>query len=211
MKTLLRQPWLSGTLAYILAKLLRYSLRLTIHTSPNYNHATPYLFAFWHGKQFLPVLQLLAHATPKIALVSPSKDGDILSVWLTKLGYEVIRGSARSDNIAATKVMLRSLKRGYSLGFGVDGPTGPIYRVKPGMTFLAQHSGLAIVPLGSAYSRKWIFQKAWDKYQLPKLFAKAAYYIGDPIVVTKSDNLDIMNEQLNAAINFADQQAQQLL
>ncbi|MFX5622524.1 DUF374 domain-containing protein, partial [Acinetobacter baumannii] len=88
--------------------------------------------------------------------ISPSKDGDLLTVWLKKLGYEVIRGSSRHQNISALAGMIRKLKKGYSLGFGIDGPIGPIYKVKPGMTHMAQKLGIPIVPVGSAFSQKWV-------------------------------------------------------
>lgn len=199
-----------GMLAYTLSKIIFLSLRIRVKQHPNYDKKCPYLFAFWHGKQFLPVMQLVKHTTPKIALVSPSKDGDILSWWLKLLNYDVLRGSARDKNIQCTIQMLRKLKQGYSLGFGVDGPIGPIHIAKPGMGFLAQKSALLIVPLGSYLQRKWTFNKAWDKYQLPMPFSKVFYYIGEPIKVPLSLKPEEFSSQLTNTLIEAEQKAKAL-
>jgi len=211
-KKLFKPRRLIGNIAYYVSQLLQCSLRLQVQVSKNYDPNTQYLFAFWHGKQFLPVIQLHQHHhTQQAALVSPSKDGDLLAYWLEKLGYTVVRGSARDRSVASALAMLRKLRQGYSLGFGIDGPTGPIYTVKPGMAFLAQKSGVAIVPLGSAYARKWIFSRAWDKYQLPRPFVKAVYCIGDPIHVAADADLAEVNVLLESALHKVEGLAEQLL
>ena len=199
---------LAGKLVYYLSSLLRKTLTIQIITHPEYNNHTPYLFAFWHGKQLLPVLELNTHQTKRVVLVSPSKDGDILSAWLEKLGFETIRGSSRKDNIKALAIMMRKLKSGYSIGYGIDGPIGPIYKVKPGMTHMAQKYGIDIIPVGSAFTRKWIFNKAWDKYEVPKPFSKAILYLGKPFHVSAGMELDAANLELEHKINEVEQQAE---
>lgn len=197
-----------GFLAYCLSKLIYCTLRVKIIRHPQYINHIPYLFAFWHGKQFLPVFELIRHhQTDGAVLVSPSKDGDILTVWLQKMGYKVMRGSSRHNNIKALAMMMRKLKQGLSIGFGVDGPIGPIYQVKPGMTHMAQRTQVGIVPLGVAFSRKWIFAKAWDRYELPKPFSQAICYFSEPLHITEDADLDqsnrILEDRLKAAETFA--------
>jgi lysophospholipid acyltransferase (LPLAT)-like uncharacterized protein len=143
--------------------------------------------------------------------VSPSRDGDILTVWLERLGYEIIRGSSRSRNIEALVGMMRKLKEGYSLGFGIDGPIGPIYRVKPGMTHLAQKFNIPIIPVGSAFSRCWVVKKAWDQYEIPKPFSKAALYLGEPFSVSRGADLTESNLALEKLIHAAEEKALALL
>lgn len=200
-----------GHLAYYITLLLGMTLRVVISKHPEYNPKTQYLFAFWHGKQLLPVFELQNHDTQRAVLVSPSRDGDLLSIWLRNLGYEVIRGSSRKQNISALAGMIRKLKEGYSLGFGIDGPIGPIYKVKPGMTHMAQKFGIAIIPVGSAFSHRWVFEKAWDKYEVPKPFAKAVFYLGKPFYIEKEADLAISNDMLERLINDAEKTAKTLL
>lgn len=200
-----------GLLAYGIANLLRTTLTVEVISHPDYQINQQYLFAFWHGKQFLPVLELQNHETKRAVLVSPSKDGDLLSVWLKKLNYEIIRGSSRHKNISALVGMMRKLKEGHSLGFGIDGPIGPIYKVKPGMTHMAQKYQIPIIPMGSAFSRKWIIAKAWDKYEIPKPFAKAVLYIGKPIWIGENLDLQVANLDLEEAIHRSEAEAHTLL
>lgn len=200
-----------GHVAYYMTLLLGMTLRVVISKHPEYNPKTQYLFAFWHGKQLLPVFELQNHGTQRAVLVSPSRDGDLLSIWLKNLGYEVIRGSSRKQNISALAGMIRKLKEGYSLGFGIDGPIGPIHKVKPGMTHMAQKFGIAIIPVGSAFSRKWVFEKAWDKYEVAKPFAKAVFYLGKPFYIEKEADLAVSNDMLERLINDAEKTAKTLL
>ena len=200
-----------GLLAYWVANVLHTTLTVKVIAHPDYQIDQQYLFAFWHGKQFLPVLELQRHETKRAVLVSPSKDGDLLCVWLKKLNYEIIRGSSRHKNISSLVEMMRKLKQGHSLGFGIDGPIGPIYKVKPGMTHMAQKYQIPIIPMGSAFSRKWVITKAWDKYEIPKPFAKAVLYIGNPILIGKETELQIANLDLEEAIHRSEAEAHSLL
>ncbi len=197
-----------GLTAYYVSSLLYRSLRTQYITHPLYAPNTPYLFAFWHGSQFLPIFSLSQHHhTPGAVLVSPSRDGDILSTWLEKLNYKVLRGSSRAKNIQALSAMIRTLKMGYSLGFAIDGPIGPPYQVKPGMTHMAQKCGIPIVPVGSAYRHAWISEKSWDKYALPYPGTRAICYVGAPLVIPKNAPLEPYNQHLKEHIHQAQTQA----
>ncbi len=200
-----------GNIAYFLTSVLRKTLRVTVVKSKEYNSQQQYLFAFWHGKQLLPVLELVQHQTGRAVLVSASRDGDLLAVWLRNLQYDVIRGSSRRQNVSGLVGMIRKLKEGYSLGFGIDGPIGPIYKVKPGMTHLSQKFKIPIIPVGSAFSRRWRIDKAWDKYEIPKPFAKAVFYIGKPYVVKVGADLEVCNRELETLIEKAEAEALALL
>ncbi len=200
-----------GYMAYVLSWLLYKSLRIRYEQDVDYNPTQQYFSAFWHGKQWLPVLQLVQHQTKRVVLASPSRDGDVLTVWLKRLGYEIIRGSSRHDNTSALRAMRRKVQEGYSVGFGVDGPIGPRYRVKPGMSYLAQKCQIPIVPIGSAFVRPWVLEKAWDRYEIPKPFSTVAFYIGKPIYITKDADLEESNRLLEKAIFEAEARAHALL
>ena len=64
-------PKTLGNLAHLVSKGLYKSLRIKNIVHPKYDPNTQYLFAFWHGKQFLPVIHLSSHNTPNVVLVSP--------------------------------------------------------------------------------------------------------------------------------------------
>lgn len=195
-KKILKNPVFIGNIVHYVSKIIFATLNVKAFVNEKYDINKPYLFAFWHGKQFLCVFVLTKHNTKKSVLVSPSKDGNILGHWLEKVGFEVERGSSRDGNVRSLVKMIKKLKQNYSLGFGIDGPIGPIYKVKPGMTYMAQKCGIPIIPVACEFSSKWIFEKAWDKYEFPKPFSKAVYCIDEPFIVEKDADLEKANLEL---------------
>jgi len=208
MKYFWKNPKFIGQLAYWIMGLLTVTLRVKIKKSPQFDPNTQYLFAFWHGQQFLPSQIIFAHHhTPKCVMVSPSRDGTILAELLERIGYEIIRGSSRDGNVRVLIGMKNKLEAGYSIGFGIDGPIGPIHIVKPGIAFLAQKCNIQIIPIGSAFSSYWIFEKAWDKFKLPKPFAKASIVFGEPFDIKQINDIDAACLEIGRRVDQADQEA----
>ncbi|SQC98890.1 Uncharacterized protein conserved in bacteria [Fusobacterium necrophorum subsp. necrophorum] len=52
-----------------------------------------------------------------------------------------------------------------------------------------------------AFTKKWIFSKTWDHFQVPKPFSKILYVLGDPISLKKDTNLEEMALFLEEEIN----------
>lgn len=207
-----KHPNLVGTLAYYCIKALRFSLNMKVLKDPAIDPKRPYLFAFWHGKQLLPSLVMHKHHfTDLCTMASPSRDGALLSIYLQRSGFEVIRGSSRDNNIAALIKMKKRIAKGASMGFAVDGPLGPIYTIKPGIIYLAQKCNVPIIPMGSAFSEAWTFRKAWDKFQLPKPFSKAALVLDTPFVVTKDMDIEQACRELEIKLQHSEQKAKKLI
>ena len=190
-----------GLALYYLLQIVKKTLKIKIVNNENIDTKTDnYVFAFWHNKLLGPTL-CLRSIEKKAVLASPSKDGELISVPLEKLGFEIIRGSSDKNSVSSLLTLLKHLKKGYNIGTPVDGPKGPIYEVKPGLLYLAQKGKKFIVPTGTAYSNCWIFNKAWDKFQFPKPFSKMVFLIGNPIEIPKNaiieDYCDILKNELN--------------
>ena len=87
----------------------------------------------------------------------------------------------------------------------MDGPRGPLHRVKPGAILAAQQSGAALVPITARASRAWVFERAWDRYQLPKPFARveivraAAIPVAGLAVEAAARELELALGRLDAA------------
>ena len=71
------------------------------------------------------------------------------------------------------------MQAGHDTIIAVDGPTGPIYKVKPGALFMAKKTNAMIIPLAFS-ADPCIILKAWDRYLLPVPFAKAVLIYGKP-------------------------------
>ena len=52
-----------------------------------------------------------------------------------------------------------------------DGPRGPVYELGPGIIFLAQKTGAAVLPINMEFSRCWRIE-SWDRFIVPRPFAK---------------------------------------
>lgn len=199
-----------GNRLYYLIKIINSTIRWKKVIHEDIVNDDSNIYAFWHQKIFFPTVSLY-HVEKKTTLVSPSRDGEILESVLKKYGYEVIRGSSRDGNIKSLVSMMKALKKGYSLGFAVDGPQGPIFQIKPGIIYMSQKTGAKIIPVGGAFKWKYEFAKAWDKFHLPLPFTKAVLYLGKPIEIPKDANPDDYLDIVNDAINYANDRAKELL
>lgn len=193
-----------GMLLYYVLRMIKLTLKIKVIKNSNFKENNEnYVFGFWHNKLILPTL-LFENIEKRAVLASPSKDGELISVPLEKFGFEVIRGSSGENSVGSVISLIKYLKKGYNIGTPLDGPKGPPYEMKLGMLYLAQKSGKSLIPIGGAYKSKWILSNTWDKFQIPKPFTKMVCIIGDPITISKDDNIEIYKEKIENALNEID-------
>lgn len=168
----------------------------------NFNMNSQNIVVFWHRKIFT-VCNATRVIKKKASMVSASKDGEILSELLRREGNALIRGSSNRDNIKSLKESLRYAKDGYALGIAIDGPKGPIFEPKAGAIYIAQKTGLPIVPVSSYCNKKWIFEKIWDRLEIPKPFSKNIHFVGKPFYIDKKMPLDEATEIVKKNIHDA--------
>lgn len=199
-----------GKILYVILQVISKTIKFQMIKSEKVDPQDNYTYGFWHNK--LLIASLCLRYTEKAAvLASPSKDGELVAVALEKLGFEVVRGSSNKESVKSLIKLIGLVKKGYNAGTPVDGPKGPIYKVKPGMLYIAQKSGKKIVPVGGAFSSAWIFEKAWDKFNFPKPFSRVTCIIGDPIEIPKDADLEEYALILEDEINRLDREAEELL
>ena len=137
------------------------------------------LYAFWHGRQFLLVPSFRHEG---IAVMTDlSWAGRIQAGIMIRLGYPVVRGSSRRRAVQALAEMKRTLESGCSAAFAVDGPSGPAYKSKPGILYLAQKLGYPIVPVATTARPSWRIRSTWCLYMMPAPFSKCLVMMGEPI------------------------------
>ncbi|MEM9690006.1 MAG: lysophospholipid acyltransferase family protein [Pseudomonadota bacterium] len=117
-------------------------------------------------------------------LISGSVDGEVPERIARSWGAEVIRGSANQSGALALRDMQAMMKRGYSIVTTADGPRGPQYEFKSGTILMARIAGVPIIPVACAADRAW-YLKRWDRFMIPKPFARVVVGIGDPYEVPK--------------------------
>lgn len=139
----------------------------------------------WHGR-LLAAMPLRHHRDRGFeVLVSPSADGALVVTSLRRFGYGVIRGSSSRGGAQALRALAQALRRGQSIVLTPDGPRGPRHSVNSGVGWLARHSGAPIVPVGIAVDRAWRI-RSWDRFLIPKPFARLIVTYGDPVAVPRS-------------------------
>ena len=177
--------------AYRLMRLQEIFTHIHEYNNPNLK---PCIYAMWHANQFL-VHGLEDKANTSI-LVSNSIDGEVVARAVEKWGFKVVRGSAgKKGAVESTMQMLTRLKNGECVGIMVDGPHGPLHKVKNGAVKLAQMSGAPIVPAHWYSPQKtFINLPSWDKMKTPLGDCKILNLYGDPIYVNENATDEELSE-----------------
>jgi lysophospholipid acyltransferase (LPLAT)-like uncharacterized protein len=159
------------------------------------------VYAFWHGR-LLYSFFILRKMKPS-ALLSGSKDGDILAGVLKAWGYSLVRGSSGTGGGSAYENAVKALKSGTSIAITPDGSRGPYREAHSGAFRMAKETGVALIPIGVGFSRAWTL-RSWDKFQIPKPFSVAAVVVGAPIKITDELTKISFSAKLTAITNTSD-------
>jgi hypothetical protein len=142
---------------------------------------------YWHQHELFCARFLLLQMPRGLKLgflVSPSVDGEVPTMIATRLGARVIRGSSTYTGARALRDYYQLLvKEQVSPVITPDGPSGPRFKFKPGAIMLARISGRPMLPMAYAASSAWLV--AWDKFVIPRPFARIAIAIGEPVSVAR--------------------------
>lgn len=148
-----------------------------------------YIGSLWHNRLliFPLVLRRFFPNRRGAALISASRDGELLSDAIHHFDYDVIRGSSSKLGASALLQLTNVLAGGGDVVITPDGPRGPAYELGPGIVFLAQKTGKAVLPMNMEYSSCWRV-KSWDRFIIPKPFSKVRVIIGQPENVKSTAN-----------------------
>jgi hypothetical protein len=140
-----------------------------------------YIGALWHNRLliFPFVLRRFLPNRHGAALISASRDGDLLADAIHRFGYEVVRGSSSRLGASAILQLTEVLASGRDVVITPDGPRGPAYELGPGIIFLAQKSGAAVLPMNLEFSHCWRLG-SWDRFIVPRPFAKIRVLVSQP-------------------------------
>ena len=163
-----------GFLAWLGYRLLSLTWRVTLHEPESLREALrerrPVILAHWHGDEFA-LLHVIKHY--RVAtLSSQSRDGRIMAVLLRLLGGRTSAGSSSRGGATGFKALIRLMREGYNCSFAVDGPRGPIYKVKPGVLEMSRVLGCPIYYPAISCDRAYFTHRAWDLGYVPKPFAR---------------------------------------
>jgi lysophospholipid acyltransferase (LPLAT)-like uncharacterized protein len=142
---------------------------------------------YWHQHQLFCAWYLLQQRRRGLMpgwLISPSVDGELGAMMVTRIGARAIRGSSSHTGAKALRDYYVALvKENVSPVVTPDGPKGPRFKFKPGAILLAQMSGRPMLPMAYAASRAWLIK--WDRFVIPVPFARINIAIGEPRYVAR--------------------------
>ena len=196
------EAWFISWGAAFAILVLRATCRVTLHGDPRpalRSQKTPYIFSVLHAHQ---VGAIIHGERGTGAMVSRSRDGQIIVPSLRIRGIKPIRGSGRrrsgssKGGLEALDAMAEHLRQGKPAFLAVDGPGGPRGKVHKGAAVLAQRSGAAILLVVVIPSRRWLLTKAWDRLQIPKPFASIHAYFGEPLFIEEGESSEAFRQRV---------------
>lgn len=190
--------WLLAV-GYWLLRLWMPTLRYQLEDRGGLTTASPnerFIGAIWHNRLLLLpyVIRRFLPTRRGAALISPSRDGDLLADLVERFGFEVVRGSSSRKGASAMRQLADVIARGDDVMITPDGPLGPAYELGPGIIFLAQQSGAAIALLNLEFSSCWRL-KSWDRFILPKPFSRVRVVFGQPHFVRQTSDAAEFEEE----------------
>jgi len=171
-------PRLGPALLLLMARTWRMRVRGWDTARAYIESGKPLVMITWHGRMMVPVMHSRGRGI--VAMISQHNDGEIVARLVQKLGYDTVRGSSTRGGAAAALELLEKVKNGQTAAMICDGPRGPIYKMKPGAPFLALQARATVIPATFAAGRAWIL-RSWDRFQIPKPFARVHLLFGEPI------------------------------
>lgn len=159
------------------------------------------VFAFWHG-EMMPIWKFFSKMPiSKTAVVSLSKDGDILSQLLRIFGYQLLRGSS-SKNSKETLALAVDAAEVSSIFITPDGPRGPRCEFKAGAAVIAFRSQKPLYLIRCKFSFAKVFEKSWDKFTLPIPFSTIELHISKPFNISNEATRDEIDEYIKYYGNY---------
>jgi lysophospholipid acyltransferase (LPLAT)-like uncharacterized protein len=148
------------------------------------------IWAFWH-RVIIPIAWW-GRNRGVVVMNTTAFDGQWTRKVIERLGFGTAQGSSTRGGLRGLAVMARRLKEGVDCGFTIDGPRGPRYVAKPGPVMLARKSGCPILVFHIGVDRGKTFEKTWDHFLLPGLFARTVLLCAPPIYVPTDADADLM-------------------
>ena len=186
-------PWVG----YLVLKLIGISQRtrfVNLRTVRRLHTRHPaVIFAVWHNRMMMIPYLYRRLFGPKtiVTLASSSRDGEYISRALRYFRPRLVRGSTSRGGSAAFRALIRSIDEGMDCIITPDGPRGPRCRVQAGTIALARLTGVPIVPMSYASSRRKVLS-SWDRFILTLPFGRTTYAFGQPIICPRDASKEEM-------------------
>jgi hypothetical protein len=148
-----------------------------------WDEGRPFILSFWHGR-LLMMPYCWRKGFPIHTLISQHRDGRILARMVSHFGIHTIEGSSSHGGSTALRAILAALRAGESIGITPDGPRGPRMRASSGIISIARLSGVPILPVTFAVTRRKVLE-SWDRFVVAWPLTRGVFVWGEPVTVAK--------------------------
>ena len=158
------------------------------------------IFPLWHNRLLSAAMMFERHfrrirnSFVVAAIISRSRDGELISRPVRELGGLPVRGSSSRGGVSALRDAVAALEGGANLFVAGDGPVGPRYQLKPGVVQIAKLTGVPIVPVCFSCDNALQFRRSWDQTIVPLPFSRVRCSFGEPITVAGDADEDALAE-----------------
>ncbi len=161
------------------------------------------VYVTWH--QRLLNFFFLRNRRPLTIMISRSKDGELATGAVHRLGFGTVRGSSSRGGATAMFQLIEAMRNQPSTCAGMlgDGPKGPARKLKPGTLKIAQATGVPILPFTYSAKRHKLFA-SWDRFMIPFPFSPLVVIFSEPIMVPKAasnEELEVLRLKVENSLN----------
>jgi lysophospholipid acyltransferase (LPLAT)-like uncharacterized protein len=198
----------------LVSRTSRYVVRGKEHFEEAWAEGQPVIFAAWHSMTMMELCYFSRFygGHRLVEIVPADRRGTTLATWLGLLGIESYFVDHYSTSLSQARgvvQLVRAVKRGANTIINPDGPDGPPYVVKPGVVYIAQKTGVRLLPAAAFTATKYTL-KRWDRYSVPLPFSRIAIVVGEPVPAPPDGNPEVIAQTLTEAMHQAAADAERL-
>ncbi len=169
--------WPLALLSYGYAQLVLRTCRIRV--SGESPRGAAVLVNFHHHQ---PMMQIIHRQQRRWMMVSRAPPLRPVARYTRWMGMQIARGATGDGGREALRELTEALRRGDAVSIAVDGPAGPVAKVKRGCVELAQATGAPIVP-GAYDCARGVRTWRWDRALFPTPFDRIDVRYGPPLDV----------------------------
>ena len=145
-------PPVASGMIRLIGRTMRVETRGQEKVDALYRDGRHIILAFWHAQQLM--IPLGYRGAGSTVLISQHGDGEIIARIIARFGHQAVRGSSTRGGAGALRALIKLGRAGRDVVVTPDGPKGPRQMAKLGVVQLAKATGLPIMPLAFACSKK---------------------------------------------------------
>jgi lysophospholipid acyltransferase (LPLAT)-like uncharacterized protein len=198
-------PPVAATLVRLMGRTLRLRVEGAEALMPLWTAASPMIYCVWHGRilmtPWLNARLRRTHGARGVSvLASRSRDGSLVSGYVSRFGLDVVRGSSTRGGAAALRALVAAVRGGQDVVLVPDGPRGPRGQLGRGVVALAGLTGAPVVPLGFA-ARPAKRLATWDAFMVPVPFARAAAVFGAATTIARDADFELARKDVERRLD----------